>query len=120
MDVQVYCQNPGCGVLWGDAELVNPAYEWEPVVPHPDFAAFYDNSKNCWFCPNCGYQVPAHLIGSRTEIWLRDMSTPEPEARRPRRKRPAWMGKPTPAWKAAERNDRLFRDFFKGFTWPWW
>jgi hypothetical protein len=118
MDVPVYCQNPACGALWGDAELVNPGYEWEPAVPHPDFAAFYDNIKNCWFCPQCAYQLPAHLIGSHVQIWLRDMSAPKPEVRKRRRNRPAWMGKPTPVWRVAERNDRLFRDLFK--VWPWW
>jgi hypothetical protein len=87
MDIEVYCQNPDCGELWGTGELVNPKYNWEPVVPHPDFRAYYDNVKNCWFCPYCGFSVDAHIVDSQPQLWLSDMHTPIPEKPRNRKRR---------------------------------
>jgi rubredoxin len=117
-DIQVYCQNPECGELWGDAELLNPEDQREAVLPYTGFAAYYYDIANCWVCPSCGYRVRAHVSGSQPQLWLQDMSTPDAKEIKRRKRRPAWMGKPNPLWKSGERSNKWYIRIVTLLGWP--
>ncbi|GEM_PF-6455853 len=116
MDVQVYCPNPKCGKYWGTAEPVGPGYEWRPVLPRPDFAAYFDSKKKCWFCAQCGVEIPAHLVGSQPQLWLSDCAQFPFDTPKPALVGHANLGKPI--WKRdAAREAAIIRHLGDWFSW---